>query len=273
LVSDIDLLVLSPEIPPGEVVDTTVTVAGRPVDISACHSHHFLALLKDPELVFFHLREIRKLLFSLTLADDGIAELSKSNARDAKPSSARLHGLFESVMDLREEARASTRYTIEFFRLLEDVIFLSMHTRVDTCYSKHKYLLADAAKLPSKALLETLQVTGRTLSSAAAWPQLFESFEQWFANLRDKPPMSEGVTKDTRTLLSHGMVLDAVFPFRHLLIRAWHHSKESNRLAVDSALESLLLRGLCLDLEIARGVWLRLDRLISDLAIELQARR
>ncbi|MFM0170596.1 hypothetical protein PQR33_14860 [Paraburkholderia sediminicola] len=265
LVSDIDLIVLTDEVAEGEVVEKVEVTLGQPIDIVAYNRLHFLAICRDPDLVLFNLRDIRKLLRGRLLVDDGVGAASVEQCRVAKPNYARLQATLLCALGCRADLR-SDLYSIQFFRLLEDVIFLKMHTRVETIYSKHKYLLDDAKALPTATLASLLSETAAALASSRDWPAIQVAFEDWLGGQSDHPPLIAGPFRDVRKLIANQQMLAAVLPFRHVLVRTVIHVKDVQS---DRELEDIVYRSFAVGHAIPNSVMHRLDESLAELQTEL----
>jgi hypothetical protein len=222
IASDIDLIVLTNEVEPGAVEEAQVSAGQHQVDIAAYHSSHFLAVASVPALAFFNLREIRKLLHSIPLFDKGCAAASKEALSKCTLPTEWLRNLADRVQLARKGFDEGSPYSLKFLSSVEDLIIARMHLEIGIRYSKHKYLLDDAHELPTASLARLLSGTARSLEKRAYWPALASDLQTFFAASDRVPPLVEKVLADCRALIEAGCHLEAVLPFRHVLVRSAH---------------------------------------------------
>lgn len=242
--ADIDIIALTPEVSPGTVIDIEALIDGSPVTITGYNPGHFLAVARDPDLLFFHLREARKLAFGVTLADDGIAESNVRALLGARVSSSRLRALIQPA-DAYLAVKRGQRYDLTFFIALEALIFATMHARIDTVYSKHKYLLEDARRLDWSSLATLIERSAEPLVAGSRWPDLLGTLEAYVDGRSTPDAGLACIVADARALVAAGHGLAAVFPFRHALLRLVSR-REAQFAEPCPSFNALLQRGFCL---------------------------
>jgi hypothetical protein len=221
LTTDIDVMLLSRDVPPTQVLESTSEELGIPLTAVAYNVDYFNALLTNDNLLFFNLREARKLLFGVVLHDpDLIAQRTIVRLRSAEISHRRLQDLHTFCAVQYEKVARSGQYSIEFATLIETICFIYMHRRIDIQYSKHKYLLTDAKNLSTKALFELL-------ASVAAHYRLrvdVHNVANRFKIHLNRTPLDQccgavPIVDDAFTLLQNGRSADAVFPLRYAALK------------------------------------------------------
>lgn len=224
--SDIDIIVLSPDAGEGDLVDDECDFNGQSVDLSIYHPLHFLALSTNPELAFFHMREIRKFVNGKVFFDLGIANQSILALSELRPPTALLARLW---VETREAWKAvpKDKYSADFFCCLESAIFLRMHITLQTTFSKHKYLLGDSQLLGSNRLHRLLLLTMKPLFSNNKWPGLCAELVDWMNAHVGLPSIALKPMRDAQWLIKNGFVSDAIFPFRYCAVRLYIWAREA----------------------------------------------
>ena len=265
LVSDIDLLVLSNEVSEGEFVEQSLQVLEQPVDIVAYNSYHFLALSRNPDLILYNLRDIRKLLRGQMLLDTGVGADSVMHCRSVKPNIVRLQKILEKVLHCYSTFQADN-FSPTFYILLEDLIFLKMHTHVDTIYSKHKYLLEDAKCLKSSVLANLLEITVSNLAESAEWPEVYTKYQAWLSRQSIHPPMITGILRDVKKLINANQMHAAVLPFRHVLVRTLINTQH---VQIDDELSGIIDTSFAVSKPIPNVVIDLFDELLKEIKTDL----
>ncbi len=283
LVSDLDLLLLLPDLGLTEVIDRSIEVEGHEINFSAYNQSYFLAVAASEELTFFSLREIKKLTFGRVLYDeDAVAARTLSTLQSIRISNEWFVRIYARLLDLRSKLPTAPVYSIEFFLALETVILLRMHAQAQFYYSKHKYLMEDAKLAGSSAFLQLLALTARPLAGA-------EDISELAGALRENLSRSDDLVykcvstfiRDAQTLISHSRKIDAVFPLRYGALRAILLLNEKHRTdeGCDSILPSpfgsdlnkVLYRVLSIGQPIEEEILAAFDECVSELGFECGA--
>ncbi|WP_316186550.1 hypothetical protein [Bradyrhizobium sp. SZCCHNRI2014] len=209
--------------------DREVSQFGKDINLTAYNDAYFLALAQSEDLVFFALREIRKLIFGKVLFErDACASRAISALRTCRVSKVRLRQLYSALKDARR-SKSSLTFDLNFSRSLETLYFLTMHSRMEILYSKHKYLLIDAKQLPSPSLANLLERVGALYGGREELLNLCSEFGECLAS--GFPEIAKSVGKfvgDAKTLLANGFEVDAIFPLRYAALRTVSLVSESD---------------------------------------------
>lgn len=242
LVSDVDLLVLDADINQTEVVEREVRRLGKLINFTAYNEVHFLALARSEELIFFWLREIRKLIFGKVLLEkNNLATRTIDILRASQVSKLRLSQLFAGLKQAREAVPNPIVFDASFLTALETLYFLKMHTRIDTLYSKHKYLLEDARNLHCPTLARLLERIGGLYCRDEIALQCFRFGD---CLKREFPAINLSIgtfVDDARRLLAYDLKGEAVFPLRYAALRALSlHTDQSRSKAILASKKCML---------------------------------
>lgn len=256
---DLDVIALSKLTPEGKSIDINENIGDIKVNISVYNYLHFLALAQSSELVFYHLREIRKLLVGEIVFDDGIAHLSRCVIKRAEICHRKLQGMLRKAELQITALKKVHHYSKDLFVSVEYAIFLKMHSKIETRYSKHKYLLEDSKHLPTPTLTELMQETANTLLRSPEWPRILLAHENTLCQIGGG--CAEGPIRDSVALLKNGMKLEAVFPFRYALVKLINHTDND---ASENDIEFIVNIGFCLKEAMEPRILSLLERCISE---------
>lgn len=266
--ADIDVIVFSKQIETGDVVDRSLRIDGVTIDFSIYHPLHFRALAINSDLAFYHLREIRKFLFGEIVFDDGSAAVSKAELKAIQPSRERLKMLYDELRVRRGQLMQVRNYSRDFFLCLESAIFLRMHLRTEIRFSKHKYLLEDAANLPTNTLENLLLLTAKPLNRNSRWPHLCHELSERLNGYDDGPALLRGPIRDALWLIDRNFLLEATFPFRYVAARTYVWANGNG--IRDSQLNSILAVAFAENVRINPNVLTLFDALLSESQLLIQ---
>lgn len=215
LVSDIDFIALAAGQPATSADEVSLCVDNVQVNITTYSEDYFYLVASQPDLFFYNLRDVRKLICGKLLYDlrgrgaDVVALL-----RSVEVDGRIILSLLSSVQQLWQTE--IKYFTIDNNRAIDLLAFVIMHSRRDILYSKHKYMLEDAKRFSGSLSALLCELAERTVTAVDVRRVADGLSSGSVARFGEEFGGVKGVLEDAKTLLLAGREPDAVFPLRYV---------------------------------------------------------
>lgn len=261
---DIDLIVLSPSVPEGLPVETGCRINAQDVNIVIYNDLFFCAVATNPDLVFYFLREIRRFLAGQVLVDDGAINRNRFALERAMVSESALTSNFRIAKCFRAEWSPESRYSLDFYRIIETLTLVRLHMRIEGRFSKHKYLLEDIERLNASPFERLLKRLAESLAIRPEVSALVRDVTR-FATLTgtENKPNERGPLHDAVDLLANGRRVEAVPPLRYFLLKTYY-SRAMRSHEQESTFSRLLERAFFLLEQIPPDIMKLLDECLAE---------
>ena len=215
--ADLDITCFDWNVPVGSERHAKFELGGMPVHAVAYHPNYFLIVSTHNDLILPSLREIRKLLEGKILFDDeGVLETVLASLKSISIPRETLKPFVAAVQSFKLDSLPAAEARLFFYYAVENLAFGWMNADLKYRYSKPKWLLEDAALIPSKSLFLLLRAISEELITNAPLPELIQQL-RLMLDRDENAGMPSGVPfhlKDAETLVHQGLALEAVWPLR-----------------------------------------------------------
>ncbi|MER9593955.1 hypothetical protein [Mesorhizobium sp. M0244] len=225
VVGDIDVSANAFSVAIGEERRYLGSFSGRPLDIVCRHPDYFTAVLANDMLIFYHLRELRKIVDGVVLLDtDRQIEKLLDDLKRINVPLQFVRPLIDSVaFSTVSQSRLEDR--ISYCLAFDNLIVAWLHLDARYRFRKHKWLVEDTRRVKSDPLNDLVNSVTSELMDVSSVSPLIEDFDLALADCGAYKdiPQAQASVKDARTLLKGRRIPDAIFPARYAALAVLLH--------------------------------------------------